>query len=181
MVALDQEFESLEAQVTTLQAEKLHLEAQVNPLKREIERLKHQIENVTAQDHESLDPVAAQILLALANGESDRERIFSALNLPKIKGDHLYDILSERKLIEYKYGTAFVTPIGRAYLVQNTLPETERPDNPKGYRCDHCGSPKLKRTGSKPHPHFSEMGVKNALFTCLECRKESTFMEDPNE
>ena len=51
--------------------------------------------------------------------------------------------------------------------------------NPDGYVCDHCGSPKLKRTGNRPNPTFRDLGVKDALFECLDCGKESTFIQEP--
>ncbi|MFH0995769.1 MAG: hypothetical protein V1844_09775 [Pseudomonadota bacterium] len=45
------------------------------------------------------------------------------------------------------------------------------------YVCDHCGSPSLKRTGSRPDPTFGVVGVKQLIFLCEECRKESAFQE----
>jgi uncharacterized protein with PIN domain len=47
--------------------------------------------------------------------------------------------------------------------------------NPEGYVCDHCGSPSLKRTGSRPDPTFGDMGIKQKLFTCNTCGRESAF------
>ncbi len=49
--------------------------------------------------------------------------------------------------------------------------------NPQGYVCDHCGSPRLKRTGSKPDPTFGDLGIKQALFICELCEKESAFTQ----
>ncbi|WP_299980447.1 cell division protein ZapB [Desulfobacula sp.] len=43
------------------------------------------------------------------------------------------------------------------------------------YVCDHCASPSLKRTGSRPDPTFGDLGVKQKLFTCNKCGKESAF------
>jgi hypothetical protein len=48
-----------------------------------------------------------------------------------------------------------------------------------GYTCDHCGSALLKRTGNRPDPMFGEVGIKQALFTCLLCSKESAFTLEP--
>ena len=48
-------------------------------------------------------------------------------------------------------------------------------DNPKGYRCDHCGSPKLKRIGNRRDPTFGDMGIKQEVFRCLACNLESAF------
>jgi len=47
--------------------------------------------------------------------------------------------------------------------------------NPSGYVCDHCGSSDLKRTGNRPDPTFGDMGVKQALFSCNSCGKQSAF------
>lgn len=58
---------------------------------------------------------------------------------------------------------------------QQSAPNT----NPDGYFCDHCGSPKLKRTGSRLSEQFGEVGIKDAIFSCLECGKESAFMQTP--
>lgn len=51
--------------------------------------------------------------------------------------------------------------------------------NPHGYVCDHCGSPKLKRIGSRPDPIFSAVGIKQAIFSCEACGKESGFTQNP--
>ena len=51
--------------------------------------------------------------------------------------------------------------------------------NPRGYVCDHCGSPNLKRTGSRPDPTFGALGAKEALFICESCGKQSAFSQDP--
>lgn len=47
--------------------------------------------------------------------------------------------------------------------------------NPEGYVCDHCASPSLKRTGSRPDPIFGDLGVKLKIFKCDSCGKESEF------
>jgi hypothetical protein len=47
--------------------------------------------------------------------------------------------------------------------------------NPDGYVCDHCASPSLTRTGSRPDPTFGDLGVKQKLFSCDACGKESAF------
>jgi len=53
--------------------------------------------------------------------------------------------------------------------------------NPHGYVCDHCGSPSLTRTGSRPDPTFGDLGIKQKLFTCNICGKESAFTPDTKE
>ena len=47
--------------------------------------------------------------------------------------------------------------------------------NPEGYVCDHCASPTLTRTGSRPDPTFGDLGIKQKLFSCDKCGKESAF------
>ncbi len=49
--------------------------------------------------------------------------------------------------------------------------------NPHNYICDHCGSSNLKRTGSRPDPTFGDAGIKQALFNCLSCGKQSAFTQ----
>src|SRR5256885_1084287 len=44
VVALDEQFAEMEAEITALRAENLHLQAQVNPLQREVDGLKKQLE-----------------------------------------------------------------------------------------------------------------------------------------
>lgn len=50
--------------------------------------------------------------------------------------------------------------------------------NPKRHCCHHCGSQRLKRTGSRPNPMFHEVGIRDVLYTCDDCGKESHFMRD---
>jgi hypothetical protein len=46
------------------------------------------------------------------------------------------------------------------------------------YVCDHCGSPRLKRVGNRPHPTFGDLGTKEAVFSCTVCGKESAFTQE---
>lgn len=50
--------------------------------------------------------------------------------------------------------------------------------NPNNYSCDECGSNNLKRTGSVPNKTFKGLGIKDAVFTCNDCGKESFFIVD---
>jgi hypothetical protein len=50
--------------------------------------------------------------------------------------------------------------------------------NPKGHACDACGSHRLRRSGSRPDPTFSGLGIKQALYTCLDCGTVSGFTND---
>jgi hypothetical protein len=63
--------------------------------------------------------------------------------------------------------------------VRNLEKQLSHNTNPHGYVCDHCGSPDLKRTGSKLDPIFGDLGAKQALFTCNACGKQSAFLQDP--
>ena len=51
--------------------------------------------------------------------------------------------------------------------------------NPLAYRCDYCGSIRLKRSGSRPDPVFGDLGAKLAIFMCNDCGKESAFSQNP--
>lgn len=46
------------------------------------------------------------------------------------------------------------------------------------YVCDHCGSPNISRIGNRPDPTFGDLGVKEYVFRCEECKKESAFQEE---
>jgi hypothetical protein len=47
--------------------------------------------------------------------------------------------------------------------------------NSNGRVCDHCASQQLRRTGSRPDPIFGKLGVKQEIFVCESCGKESAF------
>lgn len=47
--------------------------------------------------------------------------------------------------------------------------------NPNKYACDNCGSKRLKRTGSRPLKKLAGITIKDALYTCDDCGKESAF------
>jgi DNA-directed RNA polymerase subunit RPC12/RpoP len=72
---------------------------------------------------------------------------------------------------------------GNAYLVDHKLiplpsQQAAKPDNPKDHRCDHCGSNQLRRTGSRPDPTFHGVQIKQAVYSCIACGKESGFTDD---
>lgn len=50
---------------------------------------------------------------------------------------------------------------------------------PGGVVCDHCGSTTLTRTGSRPNPRFGRVGIKDALYRCDNCGKETADMQTP--
>ena len=41
--------------------------------------------------------------------------------------------------------------------------------------CAHCASISLRRTGTRPHPTFGEVGLKEAIFRCNVCERDSFF------
>lgn len=45
------------------------------------------------------------------------------------------------------------------------------------YFCDHCGSPSIKRIGSRLDPLLGPVGVRQTIFSCENCGKESAFQE----
>lgn len=51
-------------------------------------------------------------------------------------------------------------------------------DNPKGLRCNGCGSVDLQRGGAKRDRIFGDVGVNSVTFRCRVCGAESEFMED---
>lgn len=54
-----------------------------------------------------------------------------------------------------------------------------RTANASGKTCDHCGSARLKRIGNRPDPTFGDMGVKQGVFSCSDCGKESAYTLHP--
>lgn len=46
------------------------------------------------------------------------------------------------------------------------------------YVCDHCGSAGLNRKGNRLDPTFGVMGIKQMVFECNACGKESTFPQE---
>lgn len=36
--------------------------------------------------------------------------------------------------------------------------------------CGHCGSARLERTGTRPHPVFGQVGLREAVLVCEECQ-----------
>ena len=47
--------------------------------------------------------------------------------------------------------------------------------NPEKHSCDHCGSSRLKRSGSKVIKKLAGIPIKGAIYICEECGKESAF------
>jgi len=187
MLALDREFDELESKVTTLNSECLHLRAQVEPLKKQVERLQHQLEKQGTGDHD-LEQNEIEMMKFIGNKQGTSKDIREGMNLHPVTAEHYLGKLLKAGYLEQSQvpmvGAWYaLTDKGNAYLVKKNLvpvpgTQIERPDNPKGHRCDHCGSAMLKRTGSRPDPTFGELGVKQAVYMCLSCRKESAFTDD---
>ena len=64
-------------------------------------------------------------------------------------------------------------------LLENQI-STIHNNNPEGYVCDHCASSSLTRIGSRPDPTFGDLGIKQKMFSCDECGKESAFTQRDN-
>lgn len=45
-----------------------------------------------------------------------------------------------------------------------------------GLCCDHCGSLRIQRIGSRPHAVFGDLGDKEALFRCADCGGETAVL-----
>jgi hypothetical protein len=126
LLALDQKFSAMELEITTLKAENRHLQAQVNPLEREVERLKNQIQASATKGHGQLDELSEKALLIIASTAGAKSDVIQELGVSKGKGDHVFDILLERKLIiesSNAMGLEFhdATPDGRKYLNSRNL------------------------------------------------------------
>ena len=51
----------------------------------------------------------------------------------------------------------------------------------KGHVCEHCGSSRLRSTGNRPNKRFGRLGVKDTLFQCEDCGKETAVMIVPSK
>lgn len=129
MLSLDRQFEEMEAERDSLKTENLNLRAQVKPLEREVERLKNQVEQNAAQSRGRLEVISEKMLVLIANGAERRltkEQVIRQFGLSQAKGDHHFDILSERALITLRVvsqdgSTYGATKIGRQYLADHNL------------------------------------------------------------
>jgi uncharacterized small protein (DUF1192 family)/DNA-directed RNA polymerase subunit RPC12/RpoP len=188
ILALDSEFEEMESKITSLNAKVLNLEAKVNPLEREIERLKNQGEKKGATVHD-LESDEIEMMKFIGDRKSiTAEDIGKGMKMHSVPVEHfLGRLLKANYLVQQNVpmvGAMYsLDDAGNAYLVKNKLVplpnrQAEQPNNPKGHHCDHCGSTQLRRTGSRPDPTFHDLGIKQALYSCLSCGKESAFTKD---
>ena len=63
----------------------------------------------------------------------------------------------------------------RARKLEKEL-QTLKSGQADGVVCDTCGSASVKRTGSRPDPTFGKLGVKQGLFTCVDCGHVTSVM-----
>jgi len=126
ILALDQEFASMESKIKALEAEKLKLEARVNPLEREVESLKKAVGNRKLGEQKAFSADVEAILATVANHEVPKPEIIARMGLSTAKGDYFFDLLRSSGLITESHGTDFgivykATPEGRAYLAKRDL------------------------------------------------------------
>jgi DNA-binding MarR family transcriptional regulator len=185
MLNLDREFVALESKVQILETENKKLQAEVNPLKREVERLKNQIQQQSTPRAHTLEPSEVNILLFIGSSTTvSVSNIAAGLKMHAVQIEHFLARLSNAGYI-HRQDIPMIGPVypltekGFAYIVDNNLLPlaADGESNPQGYHCDHCGSIRLRRAGNRPNPTFGELGIKDALFSCLECGKESAFKE----
>jgi uncharacterized small protein (DUF1192 family) len=190
ILALDREFVEMETQIQSLETKILHLEAKVNPLQREVERLKNQIEKKGATVHK-LQSEEIEVMKLIGEKRScTSSDIQAAMSMHPVQTEHMLGQLLKSDYVEQEH-VPMIGPMyslsdsGNAYLVENKLvplkiggTKDERPNNPKGHHCDHCGSVQLRRTGSRRDPNFGDLGIKEALYFCLSCERESAFTDD---
>jgi len=108
------------------------------------------------------------------------EKLINEHGSASILKEHLALVRAEYKALERKNDDLEAKNESQKHeLSQNKSKISSLQNELKGIRstyvCDHCGSPDLKRTGSKPDPTFGVLGVKQKLFICNQCEKESAF------
>lgn len=188
IVALDRELDEMEAKVQSLETENLNLRAKVNPLERQVERLQNQSQQKPAPAH-LLEDTEIEMMKFIGNARSiTAADLRNGMHLHSVHVEHCLGRLKKSGHIDDDHvpmvGAMYsLTDKGNAYLVENRLiplpgKQAQQADNPKGHRCDHCGSVQLRRTGSRPDPTFRDLGIKQALYSCLSCGKESGFTDD---
>jgi predicted RNase H-like nuclease (RuvC/YqgF family) len=126
LLALDEKFSEMEAEIKSLKAENLDLQAKVNPLEREVERLKKQVEQQKAPAH-ALDQTEIDILKMLSEQDelppSAMARYLS-LNVTRIQ--YFMGNLDKQKYIHAYYvsdreTTYDLAQRGKEFLVKNGL------------------------------------------------------------
>lgn len=186
-------------------AEVQRLNSENRELKKTIKKLEARVKELTPQKdknvvHEELDELEQTLLSFLASvKKSDHtpRRIAAAIQqvhpesqMTELKANVYLRRLSDRDLVALTLDMGsgpslwHLTHRGEEYVVVHKLQTTLLPDpeaqpsNPKGHPCDHCGSTRLRRTGSRPDATFGDAGIKEALYKCLDCGKESGFTND---
>jgi chromosome segregation ATPase len=130
VLALDREFEDIEAKITTLQSENLNLQAKVNPLERKIEQLTDQIQRMQSgavvAGAEQLEPSAEKLLLTIANRGRIDGSFAALLKVTNAQADYYVSVLKRRGFIRYVHSytgdSGFVaTADGLEYLHRKGL------------------------------------------------------------
>jgi predicted RNA-binding Zn-ribbon protein involved in translation (DUF1610 family) len=89
------------------------------------------------------------------------------------------DLAAQQYAILERENASLKLRISTLEAENNSLKEQARSssstNNPSGYVCDHCGSSDIERIGSRPDPTFGNLGIKQAIFSCNSCGKQSTF------
>ena len=188
MLALDKQFEAFESQVKVLQSENLKLRAEIEPLKKQVDGLKQEIEKQRSPDHK-LEQSEIDIMRFIGNKRgATSSDIQNGIGIHSVAAEHYLGRLRKSGYLDEQkvpmIGAWYsLSDKGNAFLMDNNLvPQqrtaSEQPSNPKGHSCDHCGSSKLRRTGSRPDPNFGDAGIKEALYSCLDCGQQSGFTND---
>lgn len=110
--------------------------------------------------------------LSLAKEQYSALESENAILKQKIK-----ELQSEIKILKTKNQTLklnYQQAAQKIRLLENQISIIHN-SNPEGYVCDYCASPSLTRTGSRPDPIFGDLGIKQKIFSCDECGKESAF------
>ncbi len=192
MVAMDRQVEELESKVQILETENLRLKAEVNPLKKTIQRLEQQLEQKGPNTVvHNLEPKEIEMMKAIGNAKTlTADDIGKGLALHSVPVEHYLGRLLKSKYIVQNHvpmvGAMYsLSDLGNAYLVDNNLvplsnfdPTVKHVSNPRGHCCDHCGSLQLRRTGARPDRVFGDVGVKEDVYSCLSCGKESAYTQE---
>jgi len=127
ILALDQEYENMKAQIQKLEAENLKLQAEINPTKRELERV---TQEKARHGVSPLDEISEKILIALSelppNGDATANNLASHLGLNvQVIQFHLDELDSTKHanaiyIMNRETGWT-IDHEGRKYLIQRGL------------------------------------------------------------
>lgn len=137
ILAIDEEFENLQAEVTKLKSELLRLQAQVNPLERERDQLRAQLQRndttpslARLAEQVQLDESELKVIKRIANEPSSTERTVNSIaddfSTSGVRIRVLLRRLEEKQLVrevESWEGYTFyqLTNVGQEYVVSKNL------------------------------------------------------------